>query len=242
MNYIFKNNNKNIFFSLLLLLFINCASHPTIADHTLKKGEQFYGYTLSTENIFPVMFYRFGLSDISDFGLRLGVPVYGSGFDYSRTLYENGKKRDVLNLGWSFTPNSNFDFTYYKFLDGKKKGSAFYWALRGMFIPEGSYSPNGSSSRIGVLIGIYRKGKIGIEGGYFHDFSSMPISKLYIPSWDKFLFKEENKEKYGRFDLPHVSPAGWPTQHSRLVGLSLRLTFSLNQNSKKEVKKEKENE
>ena len=172
------------------LLFINCASHPTIADHTLEKGEQYYGYTLSTENIFPVLFYRYGLSEVSDVGLRLGVPVYGSGFDYSRTLYEKEKKRDVLNIGWSLTPNSNLDFTYYKFLDGKKEGSTFYWALRGMLIPHGSYSESGSSSRIGILVGIFRKGKIGIEGGYFHDFASMPISKLYIPSWDKFIAKE----------------------------------------------------
>ena len=226
----------------LFFLLINCASHPTIADRTLEKGEEYYGYTISTENIFPVLFYRYGLSDVSDIGLRLGIPVYGSGFDYSRTLYEKGKKRDVLNIGWSLNPNSNLDFTYYKFLDGKKEGSSLYWALRGMLIPEGSYKESGSSSRIGILVGIFRKGKIGIEGGYFHDFASMPISKLYIPSWDKFIAKDENKEKFGRFDLPHVSPAGWPTQHSRLVGLSLRLTFSLNSNSLVDEKKNDLNE
>ena len=31
-------------------------------------------------------------------------------------LSEKGKKRDVLNIGWSLNPNSNIDFTYYKFL------------------------------------------------------------------------------------------------------------------------------
>ena len=62
-----------------------------------------------------------------------------------------------------------------------------------MLIPEGSYTESRSSSRIGILVGIFRKGKMGIEGGYFHDFASMPISKLYIPSWDKFIAKDENK-------------------------------------------------
>ena len=46
MNYLIKNNNKNILlnknilFLFSFLFFINCSSHPTIADHTLKKGEQ----------------------------------------------------------------------------------------------------------------------------------------------------------------------------------------------------------
>ena len=75
--------------------YFGCAAHPSIADHTLEKGEKYSGYTLSTENIFPVLFYRYGISDVSDLGFRLGVPIYGSGFDYSRTLFEKGKQRDV---------------------------------------------------------------------------------------------------------------------------------------------------
>ena len=217
----------------LVSFYLGCAAHPTVADHTLKKGEKYYGYTLSTENIFPVMFYRFGLSDVSDLGLRIGVPIYGSGIDYSRTLFEKGKKRDVLNLGWSLSPNTNYDFTYYKFRDGKKKGDTLYWAFRGMVIPVGSYKESGSSIRIGFLMGLFRKSKFGLEAGYFHDFASMPLSKIYIlSSWDDYV--DENEE-YSRFDVPHRSPGGWPTQHSRLVGFSLRITFPLGPKVEKET-------
>jgi hypothetical protein len=191
------------------IFYLGCAAHSSVADHTLEKGEKYAGYTLSTENVFPVLFYRYGISDVSDIGLRLGVPIYGSGLDYSRTLFEQGKKRDVVNVGWSYTPNSNYDFTYYKFRDGKQEGSA----------------ASGQSTRIGILMGMFLKSKLGIEAGYFHDFSSMPLTKIYVPSWDEYIKQEENQAKYGRFTVPHVSPGGWPTQHSRLVGLSLRVTF-----------------
>jgi len=222
----------------LVSFYLGCAAHPTVADHTLKKGEKYYGYTLSTENIFPVMFYRFGLSDVSDLGLRVGVPIYGSGIDYSRTLFEKGKKRDVLNLGWSLSPNTNYDFTYYKFRDGKKKGDTLYWAFRGMVIPVGSYKESGSSTRIGFLMGLFRKSKFGLEAGYFHDFASMPLTKIYIlSSWDDYV--DENEE-YSRFDVPHRSPGGWPTQHSRLVGFSLRITFPLGPKVEKETEEKEQ--
>lgn len=222
----------------LVSFYLGCAAHPTVADHTLKKGEKYYGYTLSTENIFPVMFYRFGLSDVSDLGLRIGVPIYGSGIDYSRTLFEKGKKRDVLNLGWSLSPNTNYDFTYYKFRDGKKKGDTFYWAFRGMVIPVGSYKESGQSTRIGFLMGLFRKSKFGLEAGYFHDFASMPLTKIYIlSSWDDYV--DENEE-YSRFDVPHKSPGGWPTQHSRLVGFSLRITFPLGPKVEKETEEKEQ--
>ena len=222
----------------LVSFYLGCAAHPTVADHTLKKGEKYYGYTLSTENIFPVMFYRFGLSDVSDLGLRVGVPIYGSGIDYSRTLFEKGKKRDVLNLGWSLSPNTNYDFTYYKFRDGKKKGDTLYWAFRGMVIPVGSYKESGQSTRIGFLMGLFRKSKFGLEAGYFHDFASMPLTKIYIlSSWDDYV--DENEE-YSRFDVPHRSPGGWPTQHSRLVGFSLRITFPLGPKVEKETEEKEQ--
>ncbi|HHZ99486.1 MAG TPA: hypothetical protein EYN68_08090 [Candidatus Marinimicrobia bacterium] len=206
----------------------------------MKKGEKYYGYTLSTENIFPVMFYRFGLSDVSDLGLRVGVPIYGSGIDYSRTLFEKGKKRDVLNVGWSLSPNSSYDFTYFKFRDGKKEGDTIYWAFRSMIIPDGSYAESGQSTRIGFLMGLYRKSRFGIEAGYFHDFASMPLSKIYVSSWDEYINKDKNKAKYGRFDVPHVSPGGWPTQHSRLVGFSLRVTFPLGYKAQKEAEEKEQ--
>jgi len=207
----------------LVSLYLGCAAHPTIADHTLKKGEKYYGYTLSTENIFPVMFYRFGLSDVSDLGLRVGVPIYGSGIDYSRTLFEKGKKRDVLNVGWSLSPNSSYDFTYFKFRDGKKEGDTIYWAFRSMIIPDGSYAESGQSTRIGFLLGLYRKSRFGIEAGYFHDFASMPITKLF----SSFDYSDTTTWGTRFLDYPHVSDGGLPTEYSRLTGLSLRVSFNL---------------
>jgi len=233
----FSNPQKFLVISLWILSFYGCSSHPTVADRTMKKGETFYGYTLSVENVFPVLFYRYGLSDVSDVGFRLGVPIYGSGVDYSRLLFESGRKRDVLNLGWSFTPNSNFDFTYYKFTHGRNNpGNSNYLGFRGMYIPMGSNG--GQSVRLGMLFGMYRKGRIGFEVGYFHDFSSMPISQLFNPNFDY----ADTSQWGDRFiQYPHVSEGGIPTEHSRMTGLSLRLTISLSA-KKEEVKKVEEPE
>ncbi|MDP7127368.1 MAG: hypothetical protein QGI00_07065, partial [Candidatus Marinimicrobia bacterium] len=65
------------------LFLIGCAAHPTVAHKTLQKGESYYGYSLSLENVFPVLYYRYGVSNQSDVGVRLGLPIYGSGLDYS---------------------------------------------------------------------------------------------------------------------------------------------------------------
>lgn len=212
-------------FGLFFLIpyFYGCAAHPTIADRTLKKGEKFYGYTISLENLFPVFFYRYGLSDFSDVGFRVGVPIYGSGIDYSRVLFEQENKRDVINIGWALTPNSNFDFTYYKFKHSQKDPtSSRYWGFRGMYIPNGING--GQSVRLGLLFGIYRKGRVGFEAGYFHDFASMPISQIFSTSFD---YADTSKWGDRYLDFPHISDGGIPTEHSRLTGLSLRMTVSL---------------
>jgi len=153
-------------------LFAGCATHPTISPKRLKKGESRYGYTLSLENVFPYMWYRKGISEVSDVGIRVGLPVYGTGIDYSRLLYLKDNKWDVINLSWSLNPNYNMDFTYYKFI---KAGENRYrwWGFRGMYIPEGI--TGNTSTRIGVLFGSQIKDKMGFEIGYYHDFNSMPI-------------------------------------------------------------------
>lgn len=216
---------------LVILSLFGCAAHSTVSDHTLEKGESFYGYTLSFENFFPVFFYRYGLSASSDVGLRVGAPIYGTGIDYSRVLFQKEGKRDVLNLGWSLTPNSNFDFTYYKFShDRKKPGNSTYWGMRGMYIPKGMNG--GESVRVGVLFGMYRKGKIGYEVGYFHDFASMPITQLFNPSFD---YADTTKWGDRFLEYPHVSQGGFPTEHSRLTGLSFRMTVSLSGKKEEEA-------
>ncbi|MFQ6675606.1 MAG: hypothetical protein ACE5LH_04580 [Fidelibacterota bacterium] len=208
---------------ILAATLMGCASHPTVAYRTLEEGESLYGYTLSLENVFPVLFYRYGLTPFSDIGFRVGVPIYGTGIDYSRVLFEKNGKRDVLNLGWSLSPNSNFDFTYYKFSQ-KTSGSqnARYWGLRGMFIPRGLNG--GRSVRLGLLFGLVRKGRMGYEVGYFHDYASMPITQVFNPSFD---YADTSRWGDRFLQFPHVSEGGLPTEHSRLTGLSVRVTFLL---------------
>ncbi|MFQ6674189.1 MAG: hypothetical protein ACE5GH_05325 [Fidelibacterota bacterium] len=215
---------------LTVISLFGCAAHPTVADRTLERGESLYGYTLSLENIFPVLFYRYGLTEFSDIGFRLGVPIYGSGIDYSRVLFEEDGKRDVLNLAWSLTPNSNFDFTYYKFYGKKKQpGNSFYWGFRGMLIPRGL---NGSQSvRVGFLLGAYRKGRMGYEIGYFHDYASMPITQVFNPNFD---YADTSKWGERFLQFPPVSEGGIPTEHARITGLSLRVTFMLSGRKEKE--------
>ena len=70
-----------------------------------------YGYTLSVENILPYAWFRYATSDISNIGFRIGLPVYGTGIDYSRLLYSKDNKWDILNVAWSFNPNHNIDIT-----------------------------------------------------------------------------------------------------------------------------------
>tara|TARA_B100000315_G_scaffold260546_1_gene322774 strand:+ start:17539 stop:18261 length:723 start_codon:yes stop_codon:yes gene_type:complete len=209
-------------FLLLAAVFSGCASHPTVAPRTLEKGETFYGYSLSIENVFPVLYYRYGITDRSDIGLRVGLPIYGSGVDYSRILYEKENKRDVLNVAWSLSPNSNFDFTYYKFTQNKKrKGVTTFWGMRGMFIPNGI--SGGQSVRLGFLIGSYMK-NIGYEIGYFHDFSSMPITKLFSTNFD---YADTSQWGTRYLNYPHSAEGGLPTEYSRITGLSIRFSFIL---------------
>ncbi len=109
-------------YTLLIIMILNgCASHPRVATKRMEVGEVEYGYAFSIENIFPYLWYRKGVSERSDVGFRVGLPIYGSGVDYSRLLYEKENKWDMLNIGWSLNPNSNYDVTYYKFKQGKNK-------------------------------------------------------------------------------------------------------------------------
>ena len=193
----------------------------------MKVGEVEYGYAFSIENIFPYLWYRKGVSDRSDIGFRVGLPIYGSGLDYSRLLYEKENKWDMLNIGWSLNPNSNYDVTYYKFRNGKNKKnkqnpSSTWMGFRFMYIPNGISDK--TSSRIGFLFGRNSGRKISFELGYYHDFSSMPIGDIFSSK-----YKPE-----GRFvELPHTTKFGFPSENSRIVGLSLQLFINLSNNTSK---------
>ena len=214
--------------TLLIIMILNgCASHPRVATKRMEVGEVEYGYAFSIENIFPYLWYRKGISDRSDIGFRVGLPIYGSGLDYSRLLYEKENKWDMLNIGWSLNPNSNYDVTYYKFKHGKNKKnkqnpSSTWMGLRFMYIPNGISDK--TSSRIGLLFGRNSGKKISFELGYYHDFSSMPIGDIF-----SLKYKPE-----GRFvELPHTTKFGFPSENSRIVGLSLQLFFNLSNNISK---------
>ena len=120
------------------LLLFGCASHPTINPHLPEPGKVKKGYALSTENVFPYLWIRKGLTDKSEIGFRVGLPIYGTGIDYSRVVYQKENKWDLINLAWSINPNFNFDATYYKFKT-KKTNLNFF---KGKPV-EGCFSHNG---------------------------------------------------------------------------------------------------
>ena len=206
---------------VIAIIFSGCASHPRVGSQRMEKGDVEYGYAFSVENVFPYLWYRKGISKRSDIGVRVGLPIYGSGLDYSRLVYEKENKWDILNLAWSLNPNYNFDFTYYKFSQRKNKktgalGGTAWTGIRFMHIPEGIN--NKTSTRIGILFGGKPGSKLSYEVGYFHDFSSMPIS---------YLFKSDY-EATGRFsEFPHTTEFGLPSENSRITGFSLQVFFNL---------------
>ena len=223
---------------ILGIALTGCATHPTISPVPLKQGESYYGYTLSAENVLPLVFFRRGLTDKWDLGLRLGLPIYGSGIDISRLLVDKGNRSDILNLAYSFNPNHNIDYTYYRVVRKTKvneknnttKQKLRYYGLRGMLILNGISGRR--SHRFGILIGGAPAIKCGAgetprrfyrfqwELGYFHDFDSMPIVELFNPR----SFDHTRDPRFENF--PHTVN-GLPSEHSRLTGLSLRLSFPL---------------
>ena len=208
--------------TLLICLILNgCASHPRVGSQRMAEGDVEYGYAFSVENVFPYLWYRKGISKRSDIGVRVGLPIYGSGLDYSRLLYEKENKWDMLNLAWSLNPNYNYDFTYYKFRQRQNKktgalGGTAWTGIRFMYIPKGISDK--TSARIGFLFGGKPGSKLSYEIGYFHDFSSMQISNVfsypYVPE--------------GRFtEFPHITKFGLPSENSRHTGFSLQVFFNL---------------
>ena len=213
------------------LLLFGCASHPTINPHLPEPGKVKKGYALSTENVFPYLWIRKGLTDKSEIGFRVGLPIYGTGIDYSRVVYQKENKWDLINLAWSLNPNFNFDATYYKFKT-KKGNDGFlksrWWGLRGMFIQNGI--TNHASNRLGILMGFQGNARWGMEFGYFHDPTSMPITELLNPKWDPTA--EGVSPRFA--DKPMKDSAtGFPSEYSRFTGLSISIFFDLDAPKKK---------
>ena len=229
----------------LILVFIGCASHPVVHPGTLKKNEQVWGYSIAAENIFPVVWFRKGLDEKTELGYRVGLPIYGTGLDISRVVMRHENKWDVMNFAWSLNPNSNFDITYYRF---KEKGwsllslimgneSSISWSGgRFMFIPEGITPDNRSSIRVGFLRGGKISEKFGYEIGYFHDFSAMPLSKVFDSKWNvtgekwytSTRFDTTYNGRYNDYD-PMYNGKGYgvPSEYSRATGLSFQIFYYL---------------
>jgi hypothetical protein len=132
----------------------------------------------------------------------------------------------MLNLAWSLNPNYNFDFTYYKFRQRQNKktgalGGTAWTGIRFMHIPKGISGK--TSTRIGILIGGKPGSKLSYEIGYYHDFSSMPISYLF-----KSDFEAEEGDRFSEF--PHTTKFGIPSENSRITGFSLQVFFNLGYN------------
>jgi len=215
---------RSIVIIILMLGLQTCATHPTISPIPLKTDQVYTGVTISAENVVPVFVYRKGLSEKSDFGIRIGLPLYGTGIDYSRLIFDRGRFFDVVNFSYSLNPNANLDVTYYSIrtLPAKPK-NALYNGFRIMWIPHGILK--GSSIRVGFLGGVSIAQKVSVEVGYFHDFDrSQPIEYL-------FSLKPKNPARY-----PATTEYGFPSEYSRLTGLSFQVALSTKIFEKKPAK------
>ncbi|MBI88543.1 MAG: hypothetical protein CMG60_00530 [Candidatus Marinimicrobia bacterium] len=218
---IFRNPRLQYLF--IIIWCVGCTSHPPVLPQMPVKGETNTGFTISIENILPVLWFRRGLDRYTDIGLKFGLPLSGTGIDINRVLRKRDRKWDVLNIAYSISANSSLDFTYYMFKGGLRNGkpSPFnvgWTGVRCMIVPDGRYDRTGpgdnQSIRFGFLLGKRLNYRWGFEFGYFHDFRSG--------------LNPENK------DYPHKdSNIGWPTQYSTAVGLSTQLFMYLGKSEKK---------
>ena len=227
--------NLIIFLIAIILWGSGCASHPSVFPQMPEKGVTNMGFTFSVENLIPVIWARHGLGQYTDLGIRVGIPFSGTGIDLNRVLFKRDRKWDVFNVAYNLAPNSSFDFTYYKFKGAKRitKKNPFGVAWTGyrcMLIPKGV--SGGQSVRFGMLYGRRLSTKWGFEVGYFHDFRSMPFSKVMTSNWDPTDTTIVNDYGYGYKKYPHEYE-GLPSEYSRATGMSLQLFMYLGPKNKK---------
>jgi hypothetical protein len=227
--------NLIIFLIAIILWGSGCASHPSVFPQMPEKGVTNMGFTFSVENLIPVIWARHGLGQYTDLGIRVGIPLSGTGIDLNRVLFKRDRKWDVFNVAYTMSPNSSFDFTYYKFKGAKRitKKNPFGVAWTGyrcMLIPKGV--SGGQSVRFGMLYGRRLSTKWGFEVGYFHDFRSMPFSKVMTSNWDPTDTTIVNDYGYGYKKYPHEYE-GLPSEYSRAAGMSLQFFMYLGPTKKK---------
>ena len=99
-----------------------------------------------------------------------------------------------------------------------------------MYIPQGV--SKGESLRLGLLYGRRIGEKYGIELGYFHDFRSIPNLELLNFNWDPN--DPDTIEDYGTgYKNYEHKYNGFPSEYSRLTGLSFQLFMYLDSTKKK---------
>ena len=227
--------NLIIFLIAIILWGSGCASHPPVFPQMPEKGVTNMGFTFSVENLIPIIWARHGLGQYTDLGIRVGIPLSGTGIDLNRVLFKRDRKWDVFNVAYNLAPNSSFDFTYYKFKGAKRitKKNPFGVAWTGyrcMLIPKGV--SGGQSVRFGMLYGRRLSTKWGFEVGYFHDFRSMPFSKVMTSNWNPKDTTIVNDYGYGYIKYPHEYE-GLPSEYSRATGMSLQFFMYLGPTKKK---------
>jgi len=99
-----------------------------------------------------------------------------------------------------------------------------------MLIPKGV--SGGQSVRFGMLYGRRLSTKWGFEVGYFHDFRSMPFSKVMTSNWNPSDTTIVNDYGYGYEKYQHEYE-GLPSEYSRATGMSLQLFMYLGPTKKK---------
>ena len=150
--------------------------------------------------------------------------------------------------------NRNIDITYYRFkersggllsrLNKKRKDLVLFLGKepRFMLIPEGITPDNNSSMRIGFLKGGKISEKFGYEVGYYHDFNSMPLSKVFDTNWNvtgknwktSTRLDSSYNGRYTDYDPMYPGKgSGSPSEYSRATGLSLQVFYYLGRYKKK---------
>ena len=111
-----------------------------------------------------------------------------------------------------------------------------------MLIPEGITPDNNSSLRIGFLKGGKISEKFGYEVGYYHDFNSMPLSKVFDTNWNvtgknwktSTRLDSNYNGRYADYDPMYPGKgSGSPSEYSRATGLSLQVFYYLGRYKKK---------
>ena len=105
-----------------------------------------------------------------------------------------------------------------------------------MLIPEGITPDNKSSMRVGFLRGRKISEKFGYEIGYYHDFNSMPLFKVFDPKWNitgkewktSTRLDSSYDGRYNDYDPMYPGEGfGSPSEYSRATGLSIQVFYYL---------------